>query len=129
MTRPYSRSAVASFGFERSGLPVVDAVATIARRLWPVKTARQLSARAGVTHRSAEFWLSGQTGMSADALAELLRSDVGLDVLEALMGPAKPSWWPAFSARVRLSQLASDAEDNQRAIEALRARLDGKTTD
>lgn len=123
MSQSCRRAAVPSFGFERSGLPVVEAVSALARRLWPNKTARHLSSRAGVTHRSAEYWLCGQTGMSADALTELLRSDVGLDVLQAIMGQAKPTWWVSFSNRVRLGQLAADAEENMRAIEVLRARL------
>jgi len=51
--------------------PVVEIVARVARRLWPVKTARNLAMRTGKNHRSAEDWLALRTGMSADALAEL----------------------------------------------------------
>lgn len=98
MAKHYSGTAPLSFGFERTGLPVVEAVAAVARRLWPIKTARHLAARAGVTHRAAEYWCAQQTGMSADALAELLRSDAGLQMLEAIVGDARPSWWPVFTA-------------------------------
>lgn len=129
MSRPYSGGAEASFGFYRNSLPVAEVVAGVARRLFPIKTARNLASRCSVTHRAAEAWISGQTGMSADALAELLRSDVGLEVLEAIVGPAKPTWFVQFSNRVRLQQLAAQAEDNTRAIEAIRARLADKTTD
>ena len=106
-----------SFGFERRGLPAVEAVSEVARRLWPVKTARHLASRAGTTHRAAEFWLSQQTGMSADALADLIRSDAGLDVLRALIGDAPPSWWPAFAADARAAGI-------ERRLNDLRAEID-----
>jgi len=129
MSQSCRRTAGPSFGFERSGLPVVEAISALARRLWPNKTARHLSSRAGVTHRAAENWLAGQTGMSADALTELLRSDAGLETLEAVMGSARPSWYPAFHNQVRLQQLAAQAETNWREIEAMRAQLAGKSAD
>ena len=117
MVKHYSGSGAVSFGFDRTGLPVVEAVSRVARRVWPVKTARQLAARAGVSHRAGEFWLSQQTGMSADALAELLRSDAGLQMLEAIVGDARPSWWPAF---------ASDAKAHSIGLrlDAIRAEID-----
>ena len=117
MGKGYSGSGAASFGFDRTGLPVVEAVSAVARRLWPVKTARQLAARAGVTHRASEFWLSQQTGMSADALAELLRSDAGLQMLEAIVGNAKPSWWPAFAADTKAHAI-------EQRLTALRLEID-----
>lgn len=120
MPRTYSTSAVASFGFERSGLPVIEAVVGVARRLWPVKTAVNLSSRAGVTHRAAEFWLAQGTGMSADALAELLRSDAGRDILEGIMGEAQPSWWTAFKTDLALADLERRQAENHAAIEELR---------
>ena len=123
MTRSYAGTASPSFGFDRSGLPVVEAVARVARRLWPSKTARHLSARAGSTHRAAEFWLSGQTGMSADALAELLRSDAGLDMLEAIMGDAKPKWWPAFRGDCKASAIEARLDELRAEIDGVRREL------
>ncbi|WP_420104536.1 hypothetical protein [Bosea sp. (in: a-proteobacteria)] len=117
MSGSYPGGAVASFGFERSGLPVVEAVSAVARRLWPNKTARHLAARAGTTHRAAEYWLGQQTGMSADALAELLRSDAGLAMLEAIMGSARPNWWPTFRQEAKASAIADR-------LESIRAEID-----
>lgn len=117
MSKHYSGTAALSFGFERTGLPVVEAVAAVARKLWPVKTARHLAARAGVTHRAAEYWCSQQTGMSADALAELLRSDAGLHMLEAIVGEARPSWWPAFLADTKAHAI-------EKRLAVLRAEID-----
>lgn len=117
MGKVYSGAGAASFGFGRTGLPVVEAVSAVARRLWPNKTARQLAARAGVTHRASEFWLSQQTGMSADALAELLRSDAGLQMLEAIIGEHRPSWWPSFTADAKAHAIGGR-------LEALRKEID-----
>lgn len=117
MSKRYSGGAAASFGFERSGLPVVEAISAVARRIWPNKTARHLAARAGTTHRAAEYWLGQQTGMSADALAELLRSDAGLDMLSAIMGDAKPNWWPAFRQAAKASAIADR-------LDTIRAEID-----
>lgn len=117
MSRGYSSGGAASFGFDRTGLPVVEAVARVARQLWPVKTAVNLASRAGTSHRAAEFWLSQQTGMSADALAEILRSDAGLQMLEAIIGEHKPSWWPSFRAEAKASAIAER-------LESIRAEID-----
>lgn len=117
MSRGYSTGGVASFGFDRTGLPVVEAVSRVARRMWPVKTARQLAARAGTTHRAAEFWLSQSTGMSADALAELLRSDAGLQMLEAIVGEHKPTWWPSFAADAKATAIEGRLENLRREID------------
>jgi hypothetical protein len=120
MTRLSRNAGASSFGFERSGLPVVDTVVAVARRLWPIKTARHLATRAGVTHRAGEFWLSQQTGMSADALAELLRSDAGFDVLDGLMGQTRPDWWPRFKEGCRLDDVERRLDDLKSELEGLR---------
>src|ERR1700726_3754560 len=49
-------------------------------------TVAVLAMRAGTKVRACEYWLSRKTAMSADALAALLRSDAGLEVLEAVIG-------------------------------------------
>lgn len=110
----------ASFGFDRRSLPLNQIVARVAARLWPVKTARNLAARAGTTHRAAEAWLAGQTGLSGEALAELIRSDAGFSVLEQLMGDARPSWWPDFCRAVHVQALERRIADVQRDIEAMK---------
>lgn len=126
MSRTYSTSAATFFGKERSILPVTEIVSAVARRLWPSKTARNLASRAGVTHRAAEFWLAQNTGMSAEALAEILRSDAGREVLEGLMGNARPSWWPAFKADLVFADLERREAENREAIEELRRAFDSR---
>lgn len=126
MSRTYTASSAMFFGKDRSILPVTEVVASVARRLFPNKTARNLASRAGTTHRAAEFWLAQHTGMSAEALAEILRSDIGRDVLEGIMGEARPSWWPAFKADLLMADLERREADNRAAIEELRREIDAR---
>lgn len=114
------------FGTDRSPLPLAQRIAELGRRLFHVKTARQMAARAGVTHRAAELWLEGRTGLSGEALAELLRSDIGLQVLEEVMSDARPRWWPAFRAEVRFAELEARAEAARVEMDALRREMAGR---
>lgn len=107
--------------------PVVETVVSIAARLFPVKTARHLGARAGVSHRSVEAWIAGSNGLSADALAELLRSDIGFEILRGVMGPARPSWWPSFAHDVRVDALERRAAEAHRELREMRRAEAGRT--
>lgn len=118
MSESYGDSLRGGFGFHRQGRPVSEVIQAVARRLWPTKTAQNLSSRAGTTHRAAERWLADEATMNADALAELLRSDAGLHVLEELMGATRPSWWPAF-------KVSADLDAIEREQAALTARIEG----
>lgn len=88
----------ACFGSKRSMVRAVDAVIAVGRALFKSKTAANLAARADVSTRACEYWLARKTDMSADALANLLRSDVGFEILERIMGNARPVWWKQFRA-------------------------------
>lgn len=115
-----------SFGFDRSGVaPLGERVADLARRLWPHKTAPNLAARMGKSVRAAELVLSRTGGMSGEALAELLRSDIGFQVLEEVVGDAKPSWWPSFVRAKRLADLERQAADVARSLAVLRQESQG----
>ncbi|MFG1247291.1 hypothetical protein [Xanthobacter flavus] len=94
-------------------------VVALARRLWPRNTAFHLASRADVSPRAAENWLAEATGMSADALAGLLRSDAGLAVLEQVMGEAKPAWWADLRRHARLVELERRQEEHRRMLEEL----------
>ena len=125
MTAKYTPSLAPSFGFERGVLPVSEVVADVARRIFPVKAARNLAARTRASHRAAEAWLGGQTGMSADALADLLRSDQGLAFLDAIMsaGASAPSWWESKRADIRATQIERRLDDLRVEIEEAKRGL------
>lgn len=78
--------------------------------LWPSKTAAELAARTGASPRACEHWLAGRCNLSGDALANLLRSDAGLEILSALLGEARPHWWASFKRKVRIERLSEQIE-------------------
>jgi hypothetical protein len=114
----FSRSGV---GVDRTGVPLSERIAKIARRMWPAKTAPHLASRMDATVRAAEMVLTGERGLSGESFVALLRSDVGYEVLEEIMGSgdAKPSWWPEFERAIVISDLERQAADNSRKIQAL----------
>lgn len=83
----------------------------------------ELSVRSGAGIRACEYWIASKTEISADALAHLLRSDAGLDVLEAIIGDARPVWWRQFAKTVELSRLRKAQDDARRRLEALELDL------
>lgn len=97
----------------------IDAVALVFAAIWPIKTSVELARRAGVSVRAAEYWLARRSNISADALASLLRSDAGLEVLEALIGDKRPVWWKAFKRQHEISALRRAQEQQKRVIERL----------
>src|SRR5262245_37753451 len=85
MGRAYARAAAGSKSiagrvFPGSGttLHPIAAIMQAARALWPSKTALELAARTGASERAAKYWLARRCDLSAENLAELLRSDAGL---------------------------------------------------
>jgi hypothetical protein len=110
-----------SFGADRSGVGLGERIGLMARRLWPTKTAPNLAARTGKSVRAAELLLSRNTGVSGEALAGLLRSDVGFEVLSEVMGEARPTWWADMRRAARIADLERRADENRRLIEEIRA--------
>ncbi len=117
MSKNSSAGTLPSLGIDRTDVPVTEAVIDLARKLWPYKTARQLASRCGVNHRSAEHWISQRSGMSSEAIVNLLRSDKGFVFLRALMGGAPGSWWSDFDADMR-------ARDIETRLSALRTEIE-----
>jgi len=109
------------YGGRRTPVRVGDLVSSFARTLWPRKTAPELAHRADVTVRTAEHWLGGRCGLSADALAELICSDAGLDLLEAMMERrgTKPDWWRAFKRQTSIAAARREIDEARRRLEQL----------
>lgn len=105
-------------GIDRQGRRQISAVMRVARSLWPRKTAHELAERTGVTLRQAERWLTGNYGISSEALRDLIRSEEGFRFLEALVdeiGNGAPEWWAGFKKQVLAAQLQAEiAEARQR---------------
>jgi hypothetical protein len=91
----------------------------IFRALWPIKTAAELSEKAGISRRKAEYILAGDKSLSGADLIALLRSDHGLHVLTALMGTHRPRWWRDLRRASDLADLRRRQEEQRRLIERL----------
>ncbi len=105
--------------------PLSQTIPRLARVLWPAKTDAELASRTGTSDRRCREFLAERAGLSAEALAALLRSDAGLEVLEALIGPARPAWWQRFRRTIELGSMREEIEMQRRSIEAAREALAG----
>lgn len=125
-TTPAQKSknaAATDCGNSRNGFRFTDRVVAAAQRLWPRKTAAELAVRSKSGVRACEYWLARKTEISGEALTELLRSDAGLEVLEAIIGDARPVWWRQFAKTIELSRLRKAQDDTRRRLEALELNL------
>lgn len=111
-------------GFSKRGkrIPPVEAVCSMARRLWPSKTAINLASRAEISERAAKLWLEGRTEPGADALVNLLRSDAGFELLQSIMEGSGTRWWKEFERGVQIADLEHQLEWNREQIEKLKGR-------
>lgn len=73
---------------------LVDRIIQVSQSIlpWQRSPQKNLARAAGVSPRSVEYWGEAR-GLSADALANLIRSEEGFRFLEALMDGARPKWW------------------------------------
>lgn len=99
---------------QESGL--VQRLMQKAHELWPIKATHGLAASSNTSPRSVERWSQGKGGISAEALANLIRSDHGFQFLTAIMADAQPKWWRVCAALM-------DANDAQRLQMQARRRL------
>lgn len=123
MTRSLPLFPEPRIGKSRKVIRCARAIASLARRLWPSKTALELASRCDVSVRAAELWLDGSNNVSADALVALLRSDVGYEVLQELMQGASTRWWQEFERGVRIRDIEIKIEWQRRALSQLKAEI------
>jgi hypothetical protein len=104
-------------------LPVSARVMRVVRALWPAKADLELAATTGASERMCRYWLKERYGISLDAVAALLHTEHGLEILEQIMGDERPKWWRRVKRSARLSQLRHQQEQQRRAIEQLELEL------
>jgi hypothetical protein len=95
---------------------LIGRIVQAARRLWPRKVAAELAIRSARSVRSCERWSGRHAGMSASALAALLRSPEGATFMSAIMGDNPPQWWADAQAHIERAAL-------RRRADAIRARI------
>lgn len=112
-SNPVEANITAPKTFSASAARVVDALKSI----WPKKTAANVAYISGVSERTVHFWLAGQTRMPMEAIAALLRTDAGYEILKAVLGDdCKADWW-------QLAQLTHDIRESQNAITKEQERI------
>jgi hypothetical protein len=98
---------------------LIGRIVAVARRLWPHKTAAELAWRSSRSVRSCERWASRHAGLSAGALAALLRSPEGPAFMSAVMGDNPPQWWADAQAHIERAALRRRGEEIRARIAAL----------
>lgn len=117
-TTPKDRLAQ-SFGANRTVVRFVDGIIATVKDLYPRKPTTHVAALCGVSTRAVEHWFSGRRDPSADALVAMLRSEIGGQVLAAIMGDAKPKWWTRHRRTVSLAALRKAQEEQRILIERM----------
>lgn len=107
--------------FRRFGrpLPFSQAILRRVRAIWPTKTDAELAARIGLSDRACRQILAERAGLSGEALAALLRTEDGAEVLESLMVGAKPKWWRRFKRQMAFAEVRRLQDEARGKLEAL----------
>lgn len=116
------RSAVSFTESEqRGGLNAI--ITECVRKIFPRKCWVELTILLRLSERTAKHRLAGTREFSAAELADLIRSEHGLEVLAAIIGSAKPTWWVRFKtmatfidARVEANAAARKAKEAMDAL-------------
>jgi len=67
--------------------------------------------------------LAGSLQPGADMLVSLLQSDVGREVLIAIMGEARPKWWASFRKNLEIADALRAQAELARKIEAMQREM------
>lgn len=107
----------ASFAKSEERFGLFEKIVSVIRRAWPKKTAAHVSFLTGVSERAVQFWLAGETRMTLEHVAALLKTEEGYAILAAIMGSAKPEWWldTMTAAELRASRKIQRAEQRRTA--------------
>lgn len=109
-----------SFTKCETSFPGFDKIINAIKVAWPSKTAAHVAHLTGTSERAVKFWLAGETRMSADAIAALLRTHDGYLILAAIMGDANPPWWVAMQLAYKIRKSRRVIAAEQKRTEELR---------
>lgn len=122
-SRQANRVQADSFPGREARFTAFGQIIKVIKAAWPAKTAAHVSYLTGVSERAVKFWLAGETRMTLEHVAALLKTDEGYAILKAIMGDAKPEWWidTMMAAELRDSRKIRRAEVRRTArLKALR---------
>lgn len=94
---------------------VFEKIVSVIKATWPRKTTAHVSYLTGVSERSVQFWLAGETRMTLEHVAALLKTDEGYAILNAIMGDCRAQWWldTMTAAELRASRKALRIEQRR----------------
>lgn len=120
----------AEFGIQSPAVRALGAVVQKLHRRFKAEKAKpiaHIAARAHVGTRAVEEWHGGRAIMSGEALVSLILSDVGDDVLDAILTsvPAKqqPIWARRYLNAIKLAQIEKLQAEQDEEIKQLRLSL------
>lgn len=118
---PINRSADTDkkIGRCRSGDRWFDAVIDELTLIFPRKLAFELAMRAGRPKRVVELWLEGRAAPNGEALAALIRSDIGDRVLLALTAGCNHPWADNVRATHEIARLRKQQAESARRLAEL----------
>lgn len=93
------------------------------KELFPQKPAFELALLTGASLSFCEKVLSGAHQPGPDMLVALLQSDVGREILIALMADAKPAWWKGFRRHLELAELVKNQARLGASIEKMQREM------
>jgi hypothetical protein len=100
-----------------------ESIVSFVKNLVPRKTWAFLSEKLGICERTAKHRLAGKREFTASELAVLLRQERGRELLVAIMGDAKPTWWVEVYRQFKIHDARKAAllaeRDLQEAINAV----------
>lgn len=97
-------------------------LASVIKHLWPRKTAATVAHLTSANERTVQFWLACSTRMSVEAVAALLRTDEGYEILVAIMGDCQAEWWLTTQNAHELRRTRRDIAAAQKRIDALKVK-------
>ncbi len=112
-------------GVSRTKVRTIHPAMQIFRGLFPQKGAApfELAVRTRASASFCEKVLDGRQQPGAPMLVALLRSDVGREILIALMGDATPAWWRGFRRHLELAQLVKNQARLGASIEKMQREM------
>jgi hypothetical protein len=110
-------------------LRLITEVMRAANSLWPVRTAKELRARTGVSQRTVENWIALKTGISGDALARLQACEEGAAFIDAAIlaaahGRGLPAFYKRWKRRQETARMKRDIRQLQMRLEKHEAEED-----
>lgn len=107
----------------RTNVQSISPVIIRFRQIFPQHAVAELMKRTGAKHSHCEKVIAGSRELGAGFQQKLLQSDVGREILIALMADAKPKWWVGFRRHLELADIVKSKARLEASIEAMQREM------